>query len=133
MHIICVAVGAGVHGQDGLERRRLQHGHLNGGEAAVADAPHAHAAIAPRLRRQPRHHIKAIQRLGSRVLVQRHAGAAARAAHIHAAARKAALRQVTHARMVGLVAPVIFAVRDHLQYRRKALRCGLCARQPQVG
>ena len=47
------------------------------GEAAVADAPHADAAGAPRLGREPLHGVVPVERLGLGVLVERHARRAA--------------------------------------------------------
>ena len=69
--VVAVAVVRRVHRQDRPQVRRPELRDLDRREAAVADAPHADVAVAPRLRRQPLDRVVPVERLGLGVLVER--------------------------------------------------------------
>ena len=69
VHVVGVAVVAGAHRDDGLQRRRAARGDLQAVEAAPGDAEHADRAAAPRLRGQPGDDLDRVLLLLGQVLV----------------------------------------------------------------
>ena len=69
VHVVGVAVVAGAHRDDRLERRRAPRGDLQAVEAAPRDAHHADGARAPRLLREPRDDLDRVLLLLRQVLV----------------------------------------------------------------
>ncbi len=135
MDVVAIPVVGGVHRQDRAEVRRTELCHLDRGEAPVADAPHADAAVAPGLRGEPFDGVVAVLGLGLGVLVLGDTRGAARATDVEPAQREPPGREPLPARDVRVAAPVVLAVRDHLEDRREP-RIGLVrarAGQPQVG
>ena len=117
--VVAIPVVGRVHRQDRAEVRRPQLRDLDRREAAVADAPHADAAGAPRLGREPLHGVEPVERLRLGVLVERHAGRAAGPADVEAAEREPARREPLPEGRVPVAAPVVLAVRDHLEDHRE--------------
>ncbi len=115
--------------------RRPQLRDLDGRERAVADAPHRHRARRPRLDRGPLDRVVPVARLVLGVLVEGDAARRSGAADIHPAIGVAARRQPLPAAGVRVAAPVVLAVRDHLDDDREPLvgRVGRRDRAPQVG
>ena len=85
VHVVGPPVVGGVDRADRLERRRPLAGHLEGVEAGVRRAPHAHLAVAPVLGRQPGDHLGEVALLGRLVLVERVAARRAGATQVEAA------------------------------------------------
>ena len=69
VHVVGVAVVAGAHRDDRLQRRRAARGDLQAVEAAPGDAEHADRAAAPRLLGQPRDDVDGVLLLLGQVLV----------------------------------------------------------------
>src|SRR5579883_70462 len=105
--VVGVAIVGEVHGADGLERRRPVHGHLQGVEAAIGRAEHAHVAVAPGLLGHPGDGCHAIELLLRAVFVQRRALRVAAAAHVEARRRDPALGKVV---MDGEISPIAIAL-----------------------
>ena len=126
--VVAVAIVGGVHRQDRAQVGRAQLRDLDRGEAAVADAPHADAAVAPRLRGQPLHGVEAVERLGLGVLVHGDAGRAAGPADVEPAQGEPPCGEPLAEGRVPVAAPVVLAVRDHLEDDGKALRRAAVAR-----
>ncbi len=129
VHVVAVAVVGGVHGQDRAQVGWAQLRDLDRGEAAIADAPHADAAAAPWLRGQPLHGVDAVERLGVGVLVHGDAGRAAGPADVEPAQGEPACGEPLAEGGVPVAAPVVLAVRNHLEDDGKPLRRGVVARE----
>ena len=87
VHVVGVAVVAGAHRDDRLERRRTPRGDLQAVEAAPRDAHHGDGARAPRLLREPRDDLDRVLLLSRQVLVLDDPVGVAAAAQVDAHAR----------------------------------------------
>ena len=126
-----VAVVRALDRDDRAQVRRPELGDLDRGERPVADAPHPDGAGAPRLGRQPLDGVVAVERLGLGVLVERDAARRPGPADVDPAQGIATFGEVRATRDVRVPAPVVLAVRDHLEDRRHAVTGGHDG-QPQV-
>ena len=132
VHVVLVEVLGGVHGDDGLEGRRVATRHLNGVEAAPRDAEHANISVAPGLFRQPVDDHLAILVFPVGVLVgNQPALAVAGAAHVHRCQDIAAFDEV---RVEGEIAgPRLgFAIGQVLEDDRKGLPLDIPRRHVEI-
>ncbi len=133
--VVQVAIVRGHDRHDRAQVRWSKRRDLDGGEAAVGDAPHADGARAPRLGGQPLDGVVSIAGLVRGVLVQRGPCGRARAAHVHSAEHVAPRREPGLACNVRRAPPVVLAIRDHLEDGRESLArpVGMGDRSPEIG
>ena len=122
VHIVVKEFGGGGHRNDGLEFRRVPHGHLQRIEAAPGDAHHANVSVRPRLMRQPGDDLQAVELLLLRVLAAGgNAFAGAEAADIDAGTHVSAAHKVGIQFVVTLGGAVILPIRVILEDCREFL------------
>ena len=130
MDVVEIAVVGRHDRHDRLEGGWPEHRDLDRGEAAVGDAPHADVPVAPRLGRKPGDGLDAVVGLVGAVFIDRDPARRSGAADVEAAQRIPARCEPRPACLVGCGAPMVLAVRDHLEDRRDGVIGG---RPPEVG
>ncbi len=131
--IVGVAVVGGIDRHDRPQVRRPEQRHLDRGEAPPADPPHPDVAVRPGLGGQPLDRVVAVVRLVRRVLAPGDSRAAAGAPDVEPAEGVTAGCQPLPEGLVVGPAPVVLAVGDHLEDRRKPNPGRGGDREPQVG
>ena len=118
MDVVGIAVVGGAEGDDGLQRRGLQGGELQGVEAAPGDAGHPHRSAAPAPARQPVDDLDPVLLLARQILVQEQPFGFPAAADIDPHAGIALGRDPGMHPDIAIDGPVALAIGDHLQDRR---------------